>query len=165
MSLQPIEFEPAPGPIPEPVAAWIQACRAAAKKIDCFDYIPSCPELLYAFLRMVPCRSYCEWGSGIGIGTGIAAALGMKASGIEINPELAQQSRSLMTEFGLEAEIVCDSYHEVTVPSDLVFVYCWPGQVNAVRERFENAMPSRTWLLMADGAERFSAYLLVHDER
>ena len=159
MELQPIEIEPAPGPIDQRAADWIVEARSAAKKIDCFDYIPSSAELLHAFLSVIPGKRYCEWGSGIGIGVGIATMLGFEATGIEINPELAQRSTELLKQNDLAAEIVCGSYHELLIRTDVVFVYCWPGQANAVRERFLSSMPAGTWLLMADGAERFSAFL------
>lgn len=158
MTLQPIEIAPASGPVSKQVADWIAAARKVGKSVDCFDYIPSCAELLHGYLQVVPGKRYCEWGSGIGIGIGIAAALGFEAAGIEINEELAERSQSLLKEFGLDAEVVCGSYHDIAVTADVVFVYCWPGQANAVRARFESAMPHGTWLLMADGAERFSAF-------
>ncbi|QEF98656.1 hypothetical protein Mal15_27110 [Stieleria maiorica] len=158
MCLQPITLDPAPGPIPRRVAEWIQAGRLAGKSVDCFDYIPSSAELLHAYLRVIPGKRYCEWGSGPGIGTGIAALLGFRATGIEINAELARCSRELFEQFDLNADVVHASYHDVVVAADVVFVYCWPGQANAVRERFESVMPPGTWLLMADGAERFSAF-------
>ncbi|MCA9137918.1 MAG: hypothetical protein KDB00_14200 [Planctomycetales bacterium] len=159
MTLQRIEIEPALGPVPKHVADWIATAMAVGKSVDCFDYIPSCAELLYGYLQVVPGKRYCEWGSGIGVGIGIAAALGFDATGIEINDELSRRSRTLLQQFHLNAEVVCASYHEVTVSADVVFVYCWPGQVNAVRERFESTMPRGTWLLLAEGAERFSAFL------
>ena len=158
MSLEPIDIDPALGPVPEDVARWIEAGKRIKKQVDCFDYIPSSAELLYAYLRVVPGKRYCEWGSGAGIGLGIASFLGFQPTGIEINAELVARSRELLAAFGLSAEVMHGSYHDIFVAGDVVFVYCWPGQANAVRERFESVMPHGTWLLMADGAERFSAF-------
>lgn len=164
MSLEPIEIEPAPGPIPERVANWIEAGKRVGKSVDCFDYIPSSAELLHAYLQVVPGKRYCEWGSGAGIGVGIAAMLGFDATGIEINSELSEKSRQALHEFGLQADVVNASYHDVVIPADVVFCYCWPGQVNAVCERFDSVMPPGTWLLLAVGAERFSAFLRGYAE-
>ncbi|QDV45017.1 hypothetical protein Enr13x_48900 [Stieleria neptunia] len=164
MCLQPIDLDPAPGPVTRRVAQWIEAGRRAGKSVDCFDYIPSSAELLHAYLRVIPGKRYCEWGSGPGIGTGIAAMLGFQATGIEINPELTQRAVELFRQFDLSAETINASYHDVVVPTDVVFVYCWPGQAVSVRERFVAVMPPGTWLLMADGAERFSAFLRGYED-
>lgn len=60
---------------------------------------------------------FLEWGSALGAVTGMAAALGFRASGIEIDGELVRCSRELLARHGLAAEIVEGSFvpegHEV----------------------------------------------------
>ncbi len=79
-------------------------------------FIPGDPALLYSALaditkRELPLgRVYCEWGSGFGIGTCLAAMLGYEAFGIEIEPSLVQISRQLATDTDNEIEIIESSY-------------------------------------------------------
>ncbi|MCC9599141.1 hypothetical protein LOC67_01115 [Stieleria sp. JC731] len=160
MNLEPITIDPELGPVPKSVVQWIDDATAEAKKVDCFDYIPSNPYVLYSYLRTIKGRRYCEWGSGIGIGIGMASLLGLAATGIEIESELASRSEVLLAKHGLDAKVVTGSYLELHVPAEVVYVYCWPGQVNEMRRRFEDSMPRGSWLLLAEGAERISPLML-----
>ncbi|OYP29996.1 hypothetical protein [Rhodopirellula sp. MGV] len=160
MKLRPISIDPQDGPVPQAVVQWIEQAGDVGKRIDCFDYIPSNPYVLYSYLTTIRGRKYCEWGSGIGIGIGMAASLGLKATGIELNSELAARSSELLNEHSLNATVINGSYHECHVPADVVYVYCWPGEVNEMRERFEATMPQGTWLLLAEGAERITPLIL-----
>ncbi len=60
---------------------------------------------------------FLEWGSALGGITGIAAALGFRASGIEIDDEMVTLSRALLAAHGLRAEIAQGSFvpdeHEI----------------------------------------------------
>ncbi len=156
MNLEPLSVQPELGPVPEPIANWIQLARTAAKGVNCFDFISSDPHVLYGYLKVINCRRYCEWGSGIAVGVGMASLLGFAASGIEINQELALRSQELLADESIDATIIQGSYHEIVVDADVVYVYCWPGQARDVRERFINAMPRGTILLLADGAEKIT---------
>ena len=158
MILQPIEIDPALGPVPENVGRWIDEAQRAAKAVDCFDYVPSSAELLHAYLRVIPGKRYCEWGSGGGVGVGIAEMLGFEAAGLEVSPDLTALSNRLFNQFGLHAKVKCGSYHEEVMPADVVFVYTWSAKSASVRERFAAVMPPGSWLLIADGAECFSAF-------
>jgi len=64
---------------------------------------------------------FLEWGSALGAAAGMAAALGFRASGIEIDHELAAASRELLSAHGLHVDIAEGSFvpegHEV--PADL----------------------------------------------
>ena len=79
-------------------------------------FIPSDSELLYAALADVTRRDlplgrvYCEWGSGLGLGTCLAALLGYEAYGIEIEPTLADISRELAENSGIDVKILEGSY-------------------------------------------------------
>ncbi|WP_149495633.1 hypothetical protein [Roseiconus lacunae] len=167
MNLEPILLEPQFGPLPENIAAWIAAAATRAKGVDCFDYVPSNPEVLYGYIRSTPGRSYCEWGSGIGIGVGIAALLGKSASGIEIDEELVHRSRGLFQSHSIDAHVTQGSYLDLQISpkmktgAEVVYAYCWPGQVNELLRRFIETMPRGSTLLLAEGAERITPLRLV----
>jgi len=57
---------------------------------------------------------FLEWGSALGGITGMAAALGFRASAIEIDSEMVERSRELLAAHGLHAEVVLGSF----VPDD-----------------------------------------------
>jgi hypothetical protein len=79
-------------------------------------FIPSDSELLYAALAQITERDlplgrvYCEWGSGLGLGTCMAAMLGYEAYGIEIEPSLVHLARELAEESGIDVRILEGSY-------------------------------------------------------
>lgn len=158
MTLCELTIQPAAGPMAEHVARWIETATMTAASVDCFDYVPSCAACLYGFLQVVPAKSYCEWGSGIGIGVGLASSLGMKSLGIEINVELVEKSRALLDRFGFDSEIHRGDFLTSDIGADVVFVYCWPSQINAALEHFASTARHASWLLLADGAERIKAY-------
>lgn len=75
------------------------------------DYVTA-----YAALQAVlqvqrgDCRSFCEWGSGLGVVTCLASLLEMDAYGIEIDRMLVDLARKLADDFGLAAEFVHGSF-------------------------------------------------------
>ncbi len=79
-------------------------------------FVPSEAELVFAALDYVtrhnlpPGRVFCEWGSGFGTGTCLAALLGYEAYGIEIQPELVEISREMARDLDIPVEILCTSY-------------------------------------------------------
>ena len=79
-------------------------------------YLPSNPENVFAALRHLKDSGhlrgdlFCEWGSGFGIATCLAALLGFEAYGIEIEAELAERSAQLARDLGILVEILCISY-------------------------------------------------------
>ena len=79
-------------------------------------FVPSEGELVFAALDYVtrhelpPGRVFCEWGSGFGTGTCLAALLGYEAYGIEIQPELVELSREIARHLDIPVEILCTSY-------------------------------------------------------
>ena len=79
-------------------------------------FVPSDAALVFAALdyvtrhELVSGRLFCEWGSGFGTATCLAALLGYEAYGIEIEPELAQLSSNMARDLGIPVEILCTSY-------------------------------------------------------
>lgn len=79
-------------------------------------FLPSDSALVFAAMEYVtqhdlaPGRVFCEWGSGFGTGTCLAALLGYEAYGIEIQPELAEISREMARKLDIPAEFLCTSY-------------------------------------------------------
>ena len=55
-------------------------------------------------------RVFCEWGSGLGTATCLAALLGYEAYGIEIEAELVELSRKMARALAIPVEILCASY-------------------------------------------------------
>jgi hypothetical protein len=125
MPLEEIEFSlPSPAvEVPAAVAQWI---AESDRRIDEFfhsernrklpKYLPSDPDLLFAVLHSITAddlplgRVFCEWGSGFGVGTGIAALLGYEAWGIEWEDELVGIAEQLALDLGVEANFLATSY-------------------------------------------------------
>ncbi len=110
--------------------------------------------------------SLCEWGSGFGVVASLAAMLGFKVCGIEIERGLVDASRRLADDFGLPVEFVHgsfvppgaeayadtnaeyfwlvtdadDAYDELGLDADdfdVVFAYPWPGEEYLITSLFE----------------------------
>lgn len=124
MPIEEIELELTRRELPADVARYL---TEADRRIDeLFEternkrmpkFIPSDSELLYAALEWITSedlplgRVYCEWGSGIGIGTCMASMLGYEAFGIEIEPDLVEMSRKLAADAGIgNVQILEGSY-------------------------------------------------------
>ncbi len=79
-------------------------------------FVPSEADLVFAAIDIVtqhnlpPGRVFCEWGSGFGTGTCLAALLGYEAYGIEIEPELVDIARDMARDLDIPAEFLCTSY-------------------------------------------------------
>jgi hypothetical protein len=123
MALEPVTLEykgVAPCPRTEALV------EEASRRIDLFfegcqkpryrGFIPSDHLLAYRALRVIADRGlslgnrFCEWGSGYGVATCLAAQLGYQAFGVEIEEELVRAARSLAADFDLSATFVCDTY-------------------------------------------------------
>ena len=141
--------------VPDSILEFGEEGIRRGKPIDCFGYVPSSHALLYSCLASFSPMRFCEWGSGMGIATGIAEMLGYDASGIEESALMVDASRQFLAERRIKAQIHLGSYFELNVEADLYFVYCWPGQMNAVLAHFLSATPDGAKLLIAYGAEEF----------
>ena len=79
-------------------------------------FVPSDFVTVYHALRAIteanlaPGTSLCEWGSGFGVVASLAAMLGFKVCGIEIERGLVDASRRLADDFGLPVEFVHGSF-------------------------------------------------------
>jgi len=150
--------EPTPA-IPDSVKRLIHAAAAEVRSVNCFDFVPSDYEAVWDVLREIRGRfgesaepSFCEWGSGLGVVTGMAEILGFRASGIEIDATLAEQSRELLKGHGLQATVLTGSYLEMTHSADVIFVYCWPSRMVETEQHFINATRKDAVLLICHGA-------------
>ena len=125
----------------------------------------------------LPGRWFCEWGSGLGVVSCLAAALGLDAWGIETEPALVRAARRLADDFGLPVEFVRGSFlpagaeagltrgHDFawlsrggTRPAyevmglgveefDLVFAYPWPDEEALIEGLFEGHARAGAMLL------------------
>jgi len=79
-------------------------------------YVSSEPAQVYAALRYVTeqglplGKTFIEWGSGFGVGTGFASILGYDACGIEIEETLVEKAEALAEGQGLDVEFLPISY-------------------------------------------------------
>jgi hypothetical protein len=79
--------------------------------------------------------SFCEWGSGFGVVTCLAAFAGFRPIGIEIEPFLVDAARQLAADFGLDVQFFCDSYlpresyEQLDTAEPSLYVVAQPGEV------------------------------------
>jgi len=79
-------------------------------------FVPSVPERVWAILAEVttrqlpPTRVFCEWGSGFGTSTCLAALLGYEAYGLEIDEELVRLARAIARRLGIPVTMLCTSF-------------------------------------------------------
>jgi SAM-dependent methyltransferase len=159
-----------------------------------YRYVPSDPQVVFRMLKYLRDagdlrgRRFCELGCGFGIAAGMAAMLGFRACGIEIEEELADRAEQLMEEWELEVEILRESYLPegfescegmggkdlIRPPSgtsidyegikasevDLFFVYPWPDEEEFMRKLFGAVADEGAVLLMYQGEGEISAYVL-----
>ncbi len=139
--------------MPKSASLFVNDGLSRSKTINCFDFVPSDYKVVYAVLYSMPRERFCEWGSGIGIITGLADMLGFDACGIEINDQMATASRELLADFGLSATIKTGDYFEISHDADIYFAYCWPGQILRVEQNFLSIIPDQAKLLIYYSAE------------
>jgi len=125
---------------------------------------------------LVAGRSFCEWGSGMGGVTCLAALLGFDACGIEIEPDLVTEARSLASDFQLPARFYDGSFKpsgayrgELAMGEverdlgfeptrfDVVYVYPWPAEERVILELFDYGASSGSLLVTYHGRGAFRA--------
>jgi hypothetical protein len=122
MALEEIEIEGPEARVSDQVARLIATCSRGWERFfaDHDDdqaprFVPSVPERVFAVLeevttrRLPPTRVFCEWGSGFGTATCLAALLGYEAYGLEIDEELVRLSRAIARRLGIPVHILCTS--------------------------------------------------------
>lgn len=123
MSLQEIPLPLDPTPIPDKVQKLIdEADRMADAFFDAGlgrrypNYVPCDPKVVYtamAYLKeegFLQGKLFCEWGCGFAIVAGMAALMGMKSYGLEIESEIADRARQLTRSLNIPVEIVLEDY-------------------------------------------------------
>ncbi len=139
------------GEVPETVSGYLEE---ADRRIDVFfesgrnrrvpKFIPSDAETVYGVLEVLTRGEvpmgwvFCEWGSGFGVATCLAAMLGYEAYGIEIEEELVKAAGALAGDMGIDARFVCASYLPEGIES-----YAGMGGEEMVREG--GAEEGREW--------------------
>ena len=171
--------------------------READRRIDVFQdscrvpgFVPSDYDAVYSILRSVSesphtrGRQFCEWGSGFGVVTSLAAMLDFDAVGVEIEPLLVREAQKLAEDFDLPVEFVTGSYvprggedrayangsyswftpesdyayDDLGIePSDLdvVFVYPWPDEEPVTLDLFERYCGRGAILITYHGGSDF----------
>jgi hypothetical protein len=188
-----LPLPPDDAPLPRDVRAFL---READRRIERFHTDRSVPAFVasdftraYGALKAVasdyvaPGNLFCEWGSGFGVVTCLAAMLEFEAYGIEIDPELVDEARQLADDFGLSAEFVCGSFvprggesllaaadeyswftpesgstaEEMGLDADdfaVVYAYPWPDEEGAVERLFERYAAAGAILVSYHGGEK-----------
>lgn len=184
MALSEVPLEPGRAP-PRDVALFL---REAGRRVRRFQRDRRVPAFaasdfgpVYGALREVvgaglTGRWFCEWGSGLGVVSCLAATLGLDAWGIESEPRLVRSARRLAADFGLPAEFFRGSFipagAEAGLTSgldfawlsrdeppayesmgvgpeefDLVFAYPWPDEETLIERLFEGHARAGAMLL------------------
>ena len=123
MAIEEIAMESPEARISDTVARLIETCSRGWERFfaDHDDhqaprFVPSVPERVFAVLAEVttrhlpPKRVFCEWGSGFGTATCLAALLGYEAYGLEIDEELVRLSRAIARRLGIQVTMLCTSF-------------------------------------------------------
>jgi hypothetical protein len=171
--------------------------READRRVEQFATIGHTPafvacdyEAAYRALRGLAAASlarggqFCEWGSGFGTVTCLAALLGFDAIGIEVERDLVEEARRLAGDYDLPAEFALGSfvppgaekrvyaggeYAWFTTESDsayddlgldpsdfdVVFAYPWPDEEAIVADLFDHYAGPGAVLVTCQGGTEF----------
>lgn len=155
---------------------------------DYSSFVPSDLRTTYKALSWIKTTEqalgpqFCEWGSALGGVAILAAFLGFRSSGIEVQDELAERSKEMAEELGFSVDIVCgsfvpdDAHHfidsadeldrlDVSVGAaydelgydpdsfDLIFAYPWPSETQLFFNLFDHCAANGALLLSYHGEE------------
>lgn len=123
---------------------------------------------------------FCEWGSGIGSVSCLAALRGWKVTGIEIEPRLVAVARKFAADHGVTVRFVEGSYRpdalygggraETSVTDhdrfdpfafDIIYIYAWPAEKQAVTEMIARHGRSGTIFMRYGGGVTCEAFRVV----
>ena len=147
-SLIEVELVPAAMELSSQAIEFLRDGRSRFKQIRCFGFVPSNYENAWNILNGLARGTFCEWGCGLGIVVGLAELLGFDASGIELEPELAESARALLRDHNLKAHIDTGSYFDSRDASDYHYVYSWPSQIPAIEKHFSDIATVKSKLLI-----------------
>ena len=117
--------------------------------------------LLNSVVQQADCKPvFCEWGSGLGLVTLMAATIGMDATGIEIDEELVDLARGLSTQYAIPASFINASIYDSNPPInymevDLFFAYPWPAQIARTMALFRQVAASGAILICYHGGRNY----------
>jgi hypothetical protein len=171
--------------------------REANRRIERFQvsgcvpaFVPSDFERAYRLLHLLASTDlaagcvFCEWGSGFGVITCLAALLGFDACGIEIEVELVEAAQQLADDFGLSVDFIQGSFipkadesyvnaggtfswlatdggdadYEQGIAADelnVVYAYPWPDEERVTGDLFERNTTVGTILVTYHGGDEF----------
>lgn len=173
MSVTPISIEFVPARLPRHVEVLLHETSDAMENWEgnreLHSFVPADYVLVYDALcglrpRMPRQPRFMEWGSGLGIVTMLAAALGWQAEGIEIQPGLVSESRYFSKRYDLPVRIHPGSFfptddnavefiEEICGKADLIYVYPWPDQEIEIFDLFDRMAKPGAMLLAYYGVE------------
>ncbi|MBI3409929.1 MAG: class I SAM-dependent methyltransferase [Planctomycetes bacterium] len=107
-------------------------------------FMPSDFERVYGVLRTFTAgnvasgNQFCEWGSGFGVVTCLAAMLDFDACGFEIERELVDAAQELAADFDVPVEFICGSFipsgSEACIDADDAFTWLHTHEGSSVEE-------------------------------
>ena len=193
----PLRSVPRPGPV-GPIPTDIRAfLREADRRIRRYyrryrnsAFVPCNFRGAYGILQHLAAQAeaagtlFCEWGSGFGVVTCLAALLEFDAYGIEVDSNLVRASRRLAADFDLPVEFAQGSFipagdrilmgaagsfawlatteapaHEelglATEDFGIIFAYPWPDEERALGQLFERHAGANALLVTHHGGEDF----------
>jgi hypothetical protein len=149
-------------PLPSEVAEFldeaerrVEGCKELSRLPG---FVPSNYPQVYHSLRSIAFENtaagdaFCEWGSGFGVVTCLAAFAGFRSIGIEIEPFLVEAARRLAADFHLDVQFLRDSYlppescDALDAAEPSLYVVAQPGEVQ------------RTWGLTPEDFDLIYAY-------
>lgn len=180
-------------PVPPEVATFIADADSRAEAFieshltePIHAFVPSDFSLVYRVLRYVANAhlasgsAFCEWGSGAGVVTCLAAMVGFDACGIEFEADLVELSTELAREYHVTAGFCRgnfvprggqkiaeqvgefewlasggpDPYDEMSLDIDdfdMIFAYPWPGEEGVVERLFDRFASNGALLMTYNG--------------
>jgi hypothetical protein len=122
MPLKTIDLSISDTPVPEKVATFLEEadCRVNQLVSETANrpsgFVSSNATTVYQALRAIEQqnlstgRTFCEWGSGLGVAAGLATMLGFESYGIEIEEPLVEAARKLAADFDLPTQFIQGSF-------------------------------------------------------